>query len=135
MILYGFWSFPGGPHQPTLLQNPEKWSFACQWGLLSLTRCTRSCTVYTLSKSKFSTGNVSENFRKISCIVSGQTQNMHSGAICRRNRGLSVILICIHTFIQYFHHNMKKLGGRIVNIYSVIAVYVHIFKFNRFAIL
>ena len=27
-----FWSFPGGPHEPTLHRNPVKRSFACQGG-------------------------------------------------------------------------------------------------------
>ena len=32
-----FWSFSGGPHEPSLHRNPVKRFFACQ-GLLSLTR-------------------------------------------------------------------------------------------------
>ena len=54
----------------------------------------RSCIVWTLPKSKFRVGNVSEHFRKMCCIVNWQSQNMHSGCCSPCERYEWVIFEC-----------------------------------------
>ena len=46
----------------------------------------QTCFVLTLPKSKFRVGNFSEHYRRMSCLVSRQSQNMLSGCCspCKR---------------------------------------------------
>ena len=95
-----FWSFPGGPHEPSLHRNPVKRSFACQW----------SC--YLWHGAPFNVGFDGHKSMHIDVHIEVHVITVNCMCIWIKSHGggnyLSICIISFHTYpVDIFLHHLN----------------------------